>query len=130
MFGFGNGAWDVAMNVQGVEVERVLGQPIMSRLHAMFSIGGMLGAGVTFGLLEIGVKPTSQLLTVGICLAVVRRAPGEGPMGLGADGRVARLRGERYGADPQALPVRVGPPADRPRAHAKVLTAAPDPAES
>jgi hypothetical protein len=35
---------DVAMNAQGVEVERVHGQAVMSRLHAAFCLGTMGGA--------------------------------------------------------------------------------------
>ncbi|HEY9023308.1 MAG TPA: MFS transporter, partial [Burkholderiaceae bacterium] len=35
---------DVAMNAQGVEVEAVHAQPVMSRLHAVFSLGTMAGA--------------------------------------------------------------------------------------
>ena len=35
---------DVAMNAQGVEVERATAQPVMSRLHAVFSMGTMAGA--------------------------------------------------------------------------------------
>ncbi|GAA2374850.1 MFS transporter [Dactylosporangium salmoneum] len=42
--GFANGAWDVAMNVQGAVVERGLGRSIMSRFHAGFSIGTVAGA--------------------------------------------------------------------------------------
>ena len=34
LFGFANGAWDVAMNVQGAVVERRLGRAIMPRFHA------------------------------------------------------------------------------------------------
>ncbi len=37
---------DVSMNAQGVEVEKELGRPTMSRFHAMFSFGAMAGAGV------------------------------------------------------------------------------------
>jgi mannose-1-phosphate guanylyltransferase len=35
----------------------------------------------------------------GLCLAVTPRARGEGPLGLGAGGRVVRLRGERFGEE-------------------------------
>jgi predicted MFS family arabinose efflux permease len=44
LFGFANGAWDVAMNVQGAVVERGLGRSIMPRFHAGFSVGTVAGA--------------------------------------------------------------------------------------
>lgn len=44
IFGFMAGSNDVAMNSQGVAVERLMGVPTMSRFHAMFSIGGIAGA--------------------------------------------------------------------------------------
>jgi len=43
-FGFMMGADDVAMNSQAVMVERLTGSPTMSRFHAMFSLGGIVGA--------------------------------------------------------------------------------------
>ena len=45
-FGAVMGAMDVAMNAQGVELEHRYGSPIMSTFHALFSVGGMLGASV------------------------------------------------------------------------------------
>src|SRR4051812_7525460 len=44
LFGFAVGAWDVAMNVQGAEVERRRGRSIMPRFHAGYSIGSVGGA--------------------------------------------------------------------------------------
>ncbi|WP_433055194.1 MFS transporter [Dactylosporangium sp. CS-033363] len=44
LFGFANGAWDVAMNVQGAVVERAVGRSIMARFHAGFSVGTVAGA--------------------------------------------------------------------------------------
>lgn len=44
VFGFANGALDVAMNAQAVQVERLNGRPIMSAFHALFSCGGLLGS--------------------------------------------------------------------------------------
>ena len=49
LFGFANGAWDVAMNVQGAVVERRLGRAIMPRFHAGFSVGTVAGALVGAG---------------------------------------------------------------------------------
>lgn len=45
-FGCGHGALDVAMNAQGVAVDRRYGKPVMSSFHAMFSVGGLVGAGI------------------------------------------------------------------------------------
>ena len=45
-YGIGTGVWDVAMNVEGAEVERRLGRTIMPRFHAGFSLGTMAGAGL------------------------------------------------------------------------------------
>jgi MFS family permease len=45
-FGASAAAMDVSMNAQGVEVEKRLGKPTMSRFHGMFSLGGMVGAGI------------------------------------------------------------------------------------
>lgn len=46
IFGACAAAMDVSMNAQGVEVEKELGAPTMSRFHGMFSLGGMVGAGL------------------------------------------------------------------------------------
>ncbi|MBZ9716095.1 MFS transporter [Deinococcus multiflagellatus] len=61
-----NGCMDVAMNAQGVTVEKALGRPIMSRLHAYFSLGGLLGAGL--GSLLVGRVPLAAhaLLVVAV----------------------------------------------------------------
>jgi fucose permease len=45
-YGIGIGVWDVAMNVEGAEVERQIGRTIMPRFHAGWSLGGMGGAAV------------------------------------------------------------------------------------
>jgi MFS family permease len=45
-YGFGTAVWDVAMNVEGAEVERRLGWTVMPRFHAAFSLGSIGGAGV------------------------------------------------------------------------------------
>ena len=46
LLGFANGALDVAMNSQAVEVERRLGRPILSAFHGALSLGALVGAGL------------------------------------------------------------------------------------
>jgi len=71
-FGAALGTIDVAMNIHAVEVERRAGGPLMSNFHAMFSIGGMLGAGGLTLLLGLGLRPQgSALLGAGLTLAAV-----------------------------------------------------------
>lgn len=44
--GYGIAVWDVAMNVEGADVERGLNRALMPRLHAGFSLGSVAGAGL------------------------------------------------------------------------------------
>lgn len=55
VLGFGEGAVDVSMNDQAVRVERDWNKPIMSGLHAFFSIGAVVGAGVGALLQSMGL---------------------------------------------------------------------------
>lgn len=48
-WGFGNGCWDVAMNVEAADVEQRVGTTLMPRFHGAFSIGTVVGAGVAAG---------------------------------------------------------------------------------
>ena len=65
-FGLFNGAMDVAMNTQAVEVEKRYDKPIMSSFHGFFSLGGLFGAGVGGLILEGGVSPVVH--TIGASL--------------------------------------------------------------
>lgn len=53
VFGAGNGGLDIAMNAQGLHIERRAGRPVLSSLHAAFSAGGLAGAG--FGALAAAI---------------------------------------------------------------------------
>jgi predicted MFS family arabinose efflux permease len=46
LVGVANSSLDLVMNAQGVSIERSLGRPILSSLHAGFSFGGFAGAGL------------------------------------------------------------------------------------
>jgi predicted MFS family arabinose efflux permease len=91
LFGAFMSLFYVAINTEGSELEALASRPVMSNLHAMFSVGGMLGAGLTYGLLEWHVTPSTRLLAVGACLAVVTwvasRAMLETHAGAGAGAR-------------------------------------------
>jgi Major Facilitator Superfamily len=56
-FGAANGAMDVAMNAHGVAVERTLHKPIMSSLHAGWSLGGLVGSGAVALAVAAGADP-------------------------------------------------------------------------
>ena len=66
LFGFAQGTWDVAMNVQGAVVERRVGRAIMPRFHAGFSVGTVGGALIGAGLVALGVSVTVHLVVVGV----------------------------------------------------------------
>ena len=71
IFGFGSGTWDVAMNVQGAAIERVLGRAILPRFHAGWSIGTVAGAGTGAVMVVLGVPVTAHLLAAAVVVAVV-----------------------------------------------------------
>ncbi|MFD3594473.1 MFS transporter [Nocardia sp. NPDC058640] len=83
-FGFGNGALDVSMNAQAVQVERAYRRPIMSAFHAMFSAGGFLGSLLGAAAQHAGWAPelTLTCATIGgllITAALVPQLVGESP---------------------------------------------------
>ena len=71
IFGACIGAMEVAINVQCVAVEERYGRPIMSTFHALFSVGGLLGAGLAALVLARGVMPGAHLFGVALALAVL-----------------------------------------------------------
>jgi MFS family permease len=78
LFGFGSGAWDVAMNVQAAAVERALGRAIMPKFHAGWSIGTVAGAGTGTAMVAVGVPVTAHLLAVALAVAVAVPAASRG----------------------------------------------------
>jgi predicted MFS family arabinose efflux permease len=71
LFGFANGAWDVAMNVQGAVVETRLGKSIMPRFHAGYSVGTVIGALVGAGAVALRVPVTVHLVCSAILIGVL-----------------------------------------------------------
>jgi MFS family permease len=60
-YGVGTGVWDVAMNVEGAEVERRLRRTVMPRFHAGWSLGTVAGAGLGVAATAIGVPISAHV---------------------------------------------------------------------
>jgi hypothetical protein len=72
LFGWGafQGSLDVSMNTQAVAVERAAARPLMSWLHAWWSIGAFAGAGAGVAGVALGLTLTVQLLWLGLIALV------------------------------------------------------------
>ena len=70
-FGVGHGMLDVAMNVQASLLELRSGKRCMSQFHALWSVGGILGAGagILATFLDIEISSHFLLITVAVGLA-------------------------------------------------------------
>jgi MFS family permease len=66
-----NSVVDVAMNAQGVAVQRLMGRPVLSGLHAMHSLGGVLGAGAGALAARLGAPPPQHFLSCAMAAVVV-----------------------------------------------------------
>jgi MFS family permease len=70
VLGLASGALDVAMNAQGIEVERYLRRPILSGLHGLWSVGLGIGAGVAAVAAAIEADPLEHFAVVAVALAL------------------------------------------------------------
>jgi MFS family permease len=70
ILGLASGALDVAMNAQGIEVERQLGRPILSGLHGLWSVGLGIGAGAAAVAAAVGADPLEHFAVVAVVLAL------------------------------------------------------------
>ena len=66
VFGATAATMDVAMNAQGVEVEKMLTRPTMSRFHAMFSLGAMAGAAIGGWAAAHAIAPLAHFVVSGL----------------------------------------------------------------
>ena len=71
MVGFGNGTWNVAMNVEGAAVEQRLKRAVMPKFHAGFSIGTVGGALTGTLMVAVGVPVTVHLVAVAVAFGTV-----------------------------------------------------------
>jgi predicted MFS family arabinose efflux permease len=98
--------FDVAINTEGSELESLSDRAIMSNLHAMFSVGGMIGAGVASYMLDAGVTPRLQLFGVCGCIAIIVFIASRGMLDTHA--RSGEEGGEAHFAWPKGLLLIIG----------------------
>ncbi|MGW8846329.1 MFS transporter [Streptomyces xiamenensis] len=80
LFGFGMGGGEVALNVEGAEVERLLGRSTMPAMHGFFSLGTVVGALAGMLLTAISFPVLAHLtivaaLVVAVLALVIRNVP-------------------------------------------------------
>jgi hypothetical protein len=69
IFGIWQGTMDVCMNANGLAVERAGAGPIMSRLHATWSIGSFSGALISAEVAALGIPVLPEFAVLGAVLA-------------------------------------------------------------
>ncbi|HWS35258.1 MAG TPA: MFS transporter [Actinoplanes sp.] len=80
LFGFGVGGGEVAMNVEGADVERVIGRAVLPLMHGFFSFGTVVGA-IAGMLLTAASFPVAGhlavigLITAPVAIVAVRQLP-------------------------------------------------------
>lgn len=72
LLGVSFGFMDVAMNAHSTAIEKAMARPIMSSLHAFFSLGVFLGSGSAGALLALGATPAigMSLASAGLVMVV------------------------------------------------------------
>jgi MFS family permease len=70
LLGTSLGLLDVAMNAQGVAVERAYRRPLMSGLHGAYSIGALVGAAMGSLVAKLGVPPLWHFAIAAAVLAI------------------------------------------------------------
>jgi hypothetical protein len=99
IIGLGIGILDVLINVEGSAVEQATGRTLMPMMHAAWSIGVAVGAGIGAACAALGVSPAAQFSAEALVIAATalgtaagipggRRAPAQEPH----HNRCAKLR--------------------------------------
>ncbi|MEJ1092459.1 MFS transporter [Microbacterium istanbulense] len=71
LFGLGNGAVDVMMNVEATAIEQQMGKTILPVFHAFFSFGTVIGAGIGALAAGLGLNVAMHAGAMGILIAVL-----------------------------------------------------------
>jgi fucose permease len=76
LIGVFGGTLDVSANAQGVRVEAAYGRPVMTSMHAFFSLGAILGSLAGGAFAALGVTLLPSLAVVGAAGALIDGAAG------------------------------------------------------
>ncbi len=71
LWGFGNGAVDVMMNVEGAAIEKQTGKTILPLFHAFFSFGTVIGAGIGILAISWGYNALAHLTIMAVAIFVI-----------------------------------------------------------
>ena len=71
LWGFGNGAVDVMMNIEGAAIEKQTGKTILPLFHAFFSFGTVLGAGLGVAVIAAGLTVFAHLVVIAAVILVI-----------------------------------------------------------
>ncbi|WP_435107915.1 MFS transporter [Nocardiopsis synnemataformans] len=74
LFGLGMGGGEVAMNVEGADIEQTLSEPLLPRLHGFFSLGTVIGALTGMAFTAIGFPVAWHLVAIGVLALVAATA--------------------------------------------------------
>ncbi|GIM94887.1 MFS transporter [Paractinoplanes toevensis] len=104
LLGLGFGCGEVAMNVDGADVERIIGRPVLPSMHGCFSLGTVIGAilGMVFTAVEVPVLwhlVGMAAVTLPLCVAAIRFVPG----GTGREQHERKTRGPAVWRDRRLL---------------------------
>ncbi|GGF36676.1 MFS transporter [Subtercola lobariae] len=70
VLGFGNGSLDVQMNVEGAASERAIGRTLMPLMHAFFSFGTVIGAGLGAAASALSVPVSVHLSVMAVFIVI------------------------------------------------------------
>lgn len=68
MMGFGMGAPEIAINIEGASVERTLATPVLPMLHGFFSAGTLFGGLVGIGLAAIAFPASAHFILAALAM--------------------------------------------------------------
>ncbi|MFT4157849.1 MAG: MFS transporter [Microbacterium sp.] len=71
LFGYGNGALDVMMNVEATAIEQQQGTTILPVFHAFFSFGTVIGAGIGALAVQLGANVSTHTIIVAAVILLI-----------------------------------------------------------